>query len=490
MAEVRGTTFVRPVVEKEEIDKHSVTYVQKNVSILTALSKAMPSYEIVPRDFGVDLETPIDVRAKNMSIRDFLSVVASLSGYEITVTGNIINLKSFITKTYNMSTYADARNGQNVAYSGQTTSSSGDQGTDTTTRITIGNEGDQWATLLAGAAEVVRAETDDSDEDQDTTQIPSGNSFNDSGESAMDDFILFKELDRYNEAKGRKPFVEGIRSSGIIIAGGKPEDMRALDQYFERSLKTSMTVFNVSVETYEVAINHSRQKAIDWDLLKNGSLNGNPLDIVFGSGSSDSPIDNLWGITGSYESSKATVGGMINFLENFGTVTLQSQPNITVRNGVPASIRKVEELSFIGDFEQAQDQQGQITVTPVIERISVGVTLGITARLVEGEQIQIDILPIISQISGSDIIDFGEVELAIPRVIKEELSTSTIAFDGESIQLGGLITKRLVDSISGLPIRNRETNTWGKLLFDSTDQTVERSELVMVVTPSIVQSVY
>jgi type II secretory pathway component GspD/PulD (secretin) len=56
-------------------------------------------------------------------------------------------------------------------------------------------------------------------------------------------------------------------------------------------------------------------------------------------------------------------------------------PNITVTNGREAYITTGDEFSYIASIKSATDAQGQITTTSDIQRMSVGIDMRVTPKI-------------------------------------------------------------------------------------------------------------
>ena len=286
---------------------------------------------------------------------------------------------------------------------------------------------------------------------------------------------------------GRQAFIEGIRSVGVVTAGGKPAQMRILDHYLKKAVADATKIVNVQVQAYDVVLNNGKQKGINWDALKLGSISGNLFNVGLSNTSQVLSGNGFWNITGTFNGDRGNGTAILSFLETFGRVELQDQPNLTVRNGVPAQIYAGEELTYIADVEQSQDENGNVTVTPKLARLKVGVTLAVTVRVLEDERLLVDVTPVISSLNTYDTIAIGTYSFQTPRIALKEFSTQLICNSGESVHLGGLITEKLEKALERLPWQNSITKALVNPLFQNLNNQVERRELVLVVTPTVVE---
>ncbi|HCF2449002.1 TPA: pilus assembly protein [Pseudomonas aeruginosa] len=499
MQAARGTTYVREIREDDRSLARTTTLSRQAAPLRTILHEILPDYTIIPGG-TVDLNTQVDVSTRNTTVSDFIEYLEGVADIDIRLEGRKVYVTDFETREWNLSAFASTRSVNNVVASTQTAgaqagsdssgssgqSNSATQGTSATVGYSLTE--DEWLRILDGGAKILGAEEDD-DEDSNALVRPNavpapqdaGLNFDDADLRAADFSVPLTEME---------PYIQGIRSVGIVTAGGRPSKMRILDRYFRTAITESTKIVNVQVQAYDVILNDSKDKAIDWDALVKGTINGNPFGLVLDSVQrATTGNDPFWQITGNYESDHLTVNKMlISFLRQFGRVELNDQPNLTVRNGVPAQIYAGQELTYIVDVEQSQDINGNTTVTPRLGRLKVGVTLSVTVRVLEDERLLVDIWPVISNLGASDSISIGDYEFQTPRVNLKEFSTQLITSSGRSVHLGGLITKRLSSALATLPWEGLVSKAIAPAMEDVSNS-IERRELVMVVTPTLIEGV-
>jgi len=190
---------------------------------------------------------------------------------------------------------------------------------------------------------------------------------------------------------------------------------------------------------------------------------------------------------------------MLNFLNQFGEVELLNQPNITVRNGIYAYISTGEELSYVGKISREivtgsstnslVGANGELLKDEVlsyeIESVRVGVTLAVAPRILDDDRILLDIWPVVSSKSG----DFTIGGTTVPNLSLHDMSTQVIVKSGKPIQLGGFIRRSIAKKLQDLPWREKITGMLVNPLFESESNVVERRELVLTVTPTIIDEI-
>jgi type II secretory pathway component GspD/PulD (secretin) len=505
MQAVRGNTFVREIRTEDLAGQRPVFLTAQAKSLRAVLQETLPGYSIIPRG-GVNLNDPIDVAAQGMSLNDFIEYIEGVRDLHIELKGNRVYISDFQTREWNLASFATSRTINSIVTSKQSKGAKAGDDTQTeedqTTGSTIGvnlNE-DEWVKILEGARRIIGAADPSKASPKSGPSGPAGAGIGPmpgGGQNLVEGAPIVglnfgpgvEQLDaKLTAPDARDAYIEGIRSVGIVTAGGKPSKLRILDRYLKKSIQEATKIVNVQVEAYDVVLNNDKQKGINWDVLKPGSLGGNLLD--FGLSNTSQILSDgggFWNITGSYEGDRGSAKTFIRFLENFGRVELQDQPNITVRNGVPAQIYAGEELTYIVDVEQSQDENGNTTVTPKLGRLKVGVTLAVTVRVLDDERLLVDVTPVISNLNGFDTISLGETSFETPRVALKEFSTQLITSSGQSVHLGGLITEKLQRAMEQLPWQNVVTKAVLNPLTQNINNQLERRELVLVVTPTLVE---
>jgi pilus assembly protein CpaC len=123
-----------------------------------------------------------------------------------------------------------------------------------------------------------------------------------------------------------------------------------------------------------------------------------------------------------------------------------------------------------------------------LEEKEFGVGLRFTPTVLAGGRINLRVAPEVSEISregiGISAAGFSGTSV-LPLITTRRAATTVELYDGQSFAIGGLIKNSQSTSINGLPILG-ELPVLGAL-FRSTDFQQDRTELLFVVTPHLVQ---
>lgn len=166
-----------------------------------------------------------------------------------------------------------------------------------------------------------------------------------------------------------------------------------------------------------------------------------------------------------------------NLLQKDTYVNVLSRPSLAVRDGVQASITVGNRIPVVGDIITDPVNGSRTSVTYLETGIDLQVTPTVNAKGVVVMEIT---QKISNQASG------GTGAGGNPIIFERSLQTEVIAGNGQTIMLGGLISEnstlsdRSVPFFSSIPLLGR--------LFNGTDNNTNKTELVVLVTPRIVDS--
>lgn len=123
----------------------------------------------------------------------------------------------------------------------------------------------------------------------------------------------------------------------------------------------------------------------------------------------------------------------------------------------------------------------------VLHEKEFGIRLRFTPTVLEGGKIHLKVAPVVSEVSqtGFRVTSSGAAPTVIPAINSREVRTTVQLHDGESLAIGGLIKNNATANVKALPFLG-EIPILGAL-FRSTEFQSDRTELVFVVTPRLVE---
>jgi pilus assembly protein CpaC len=167
-----------------------------------------------------------------------------------------------------------------------------------------------------------------------------------------------------------------------------------------------------------------------------------------------------------------------------GLVKVLAEPTIMSVSGQEASFLAGGKI-FI-PVARSNNATGTVTIT--LEEKEFGVGLKFTPVVLDGDMISLKVAPEVSELSrtGSPFVTTGGVTTVLPSFTTRRAQTTVQMRDGQSLAIAGLIKNNVTENISRFPFLG-EIPVIGAL-FRSTEFQTDRSELLFVITPRLVQS--
>lgn len=173
---------------------------------------------------------------------------------------------------------------------------------------------------------------------------------------------------------------------------------------------------------------------------------------------------------------------ILSALQSLTTVTVLSAPELLVLNNQTASLQ-------VGDEVPIATEQSQSTLTsnaPVINSIeyqNTGVILKVTPRVNADGLVTMDVSQEVSDVSTTT-----SSTLNSPTISERLISSSVAIHDGQTVALGGLISDNRTKGRSGIPFL--QNIPYLGTLFSTTNNSVNRTELLVLLTPHVVSDEY
>ncbi|WP_261843545.1 type IV pilus secretin PilQ [Aliamphritea ceti] len=179
---------------------------------------------------------------------------------------------------------------------------------------------------------------------------------------------------------------------------------------------------------------------------------------------------NATGLAIGLRSGSSTLLGLeLSALESDGRVDVISQPKVVTTNGKKALIQSGTEIPF-----QSVDEDGKVS----IEFKDVVLSLDVTPRINPGDRVAMDL--VIKKDSIGDLLPNGEIS-----IINNELETSIVVPDGQTIVLGGVFENTKRNTINKTPLLG-DLPVVGNL-FRNTQTKNTKAELLIFITPKLIR---
>lgn len=194
-------------------------------------------------------------------------------------------------------------------------------------------------------------------------------------------------------------------------------------------------------------------------------------------GRSDSPSSEFPGFSWSY-SSGSSASAVLNALESITDVQVISSPKLMVLNNQPATIQVGDEVP-VPVASSVSTADGNAPIVNSIQYRTTGVILNVTPRINEGGLVMLDV-----EQEVSNVVQTASSGIDAPTIQQRRITSTVAVKDGSTIALGGLIRRSISNVKSGVPFL-KDIPLLGAA-FRDTDVVENRSELIILITPRIV----
>ena len=184
-------------------------------------------------------------------------------------------------------------------------------------------------------------------------------------------------------------------------------------------------------------------------------------------------------LVGSGVAQGFALGAAVDFLETNGASKSISNPSILCVNNKESSIYVGKTISV--STGTVTSTTGLTGLTSSYKREDVGLTLTIKPRVSSNDKVTLDVKVVLENI----LDDGSKNATGQPVTSKQEVKTQAILRHGESIIIGGLVKNYERDSVSKVPLLG-DIPLIGSWLFSSKAKTKEQDNLVVILTPYVI----
>lgn len=265
--------------------------------------------------------------------------------------------------------------------------------------------------------------------------------------------------------------IPDIDNNAIVVLAGQ-QDHRAIEAAIQR-LDVAQRQVLMEATIAEVTLSDSLGYGVKWFLA-----NGNH-QLGFGA-----PVPSQAsgeGLAYALFDQEADVRAFFNALASESSVKFLSTPQVMVLDNQTANIRVGDQIPVTTRSSQSTSNPDAPIVTEVQFR-DTGTLLTVTPRIKAGGQVSLDISLEVS-LPGTEPAVGGGGNVSIAQ---RTINSSVVVQSGQTIVLGGLILENTSEGRSGVPILKNIPLLGG--LFSTTSQDVFRTELIVTMTPRVVDN--
>ena len=429
-----------------------------SIELLTQIADSCDFSIIVKDSFASQLmqKELYGINIKNLSLDEIFEILISDNDLYYEYNKNFLKISALKTKTFTLDYVTSVRQGTaNLNASVDATITEGDTGGGGTGNgdhtINSVETFDFWSTILA-----------------ETTAIMN---------TGEEDYVALAPIVNSN--------------AGLITVTGTKKQLERVENYLTVLEKNLHKQVLIDVSIVGVNLEENQQSGIDWSkfslsLKSTSQFNNSSTDA---SGSYN-PV--TAGVT--FANNKLAIvndaifsmEGLMDFVNTQGDATIISSPKVLSMNNQQALITIGDNINYrVRSTENSADNTGTVTESYDNYSIFIGVLLNITPQITENGEIILRINPAVSNFKYSE--DEGKQitprEIA-PDTSEKKLSTIVKVQNGNTIILGGLITRADADNNSDVSFLS-EIPLFGEI-FKSNSVKKVTNELIFVITPRIV----
>lgn len=405
---------------------------------------------------------------QDLIISEVLDILLKENNLYYELNNRVLKISYIMTKTYNLDYIISNRGGTSNTKISMASSSKQDQTTQTGPNTTKASSGEAESGLTITATDEFKLWDNIGKEISELTNRPE------------------------DQFEALAPIIN--KEAGLITISATLNQINRVDSYIKRLERKLKNQVMIDVHIYSVILNDSKATGIDWSqifALQNGKVTQNHIANYNVLTSTDGKIDtygaggntnaNILEFTGS-----VTITDFVKFLQEQGDVRSVSNPKVLTLNNQTAFISVGSQFFYkiTQSSNQATSGGSTISQNDIVDSVFAGFLLDITPEISEdGKEITLKVNPSISETITT--VDSTVVRTIPPDLTRTQMSSVITAKNGEQIILGGLISSNESNEITKVPLLG-DIPLLGSL-FRSSRYKKSTSELVLVITPRIVE---
>jgi len=269
--------------------------------------------------------------------------------------------------------------------------------------------------------------------------------------------------------------------NGRIVLSGSVSDAQTIDKAMEFAKQFGEDVVNaltvsqpqqvmLELRFLEVSRNAGRDLGIKWDVV------GRRVSAATGLNGAPGSVSPFGTVLGQILAGGTSADLIVDALEQKGVARRLAEPNLIAMSGQTASFLAGGEFPF-----PVQADQGRVTIAFK----KFGVSVNFLPTVLADGVINLRIEPEVSQLDTTNVVASGGIN--VPSLIVRRANTQVELRDGQSFAIAGLLQSNNIDALKQLPWIG-DVPVLGTL-FRSASFEKRETELVMIVTPRLVQPV-
>lgn len=271
---------------------------------------------------------------------------------------------------------------------------------------------------------------------------------------------------------GRVTVVADPNTNSLIVVGD-PDAVERLKNILDQLDKIPQQVV-IETMIVEASLDSETKLGVEWAIAQpkafgNNGVTGN-ADTNFGQKSTASTNQGF-----NYSLTGGNLSAYLNALKTDQKFQVLSTPRIFTSNNVEASINISQSVPYV--TSQRTDSSGALIFN--YDFLDVGIVLTVTPQISPGGIVTLQVTQTANELKGYTSFN-------APIVNKREANTTVSVQDGNTIVLGGIMSKTVTATSNKVPILG-DIPLLGNL-FKSSSKSDTKTELLVFLTPRIVRN--
>ncbi len=281
-----------------------------------------------------------------------------------------------------------------------------------------------------------------------------------------------------------EPMLLADDSRNIILIRALPPDYNRLVKLLERLDNMPRQVL-IEVLVAEINLTDEWQMGLEWWVKNhtfhyNGKTMTQDMQTHFSNlPGARPPADNpLSGFTYSLLSTNENIYALLNMLATNNNLSVLSSPQVLVLNNETATVNVGDQVPIVTS-ESGSSTAGDLNRT--IQYKDTGIILNVTPRINYDGIILIDVDQQVSNVNEQI-----KTDVSSPTISTKQVKTKLAVKDGQSILMGGLISRDKTENETGVPLL-KDVPILGSL-FKYQEKRDSRKELLIMITPYVIEN--
>lgn len=257
-----------------------------------------------------------------------------------------------------------------------------------------------------------------------------------------------------------------------IVARGPASELQSLSELLTTLDKPKRQV-QIEATIVEVTLRDSTALGVQWDAVEDA------LSARFTTADSGAVTSLFPGVSVSYINTD--VSAVVNALATTSDVEIVSSPRMLVLNNETARLQIGDQVPIITQTAVSISDPGAPVVNSTSYR-DTGVILTVTPRIRAGGMVEVEVTQEVSNVAETTSSNIDS-----PTISQRSIESILAVPDGSTAVLGGLMSSSRSWSETGVPFL-KDAPLLGAA-FRSTNQTERRTELIVLIEPTVVLSV-